>query len=63
MQGSPDPGGEPNEKEGQNKATQRTLFKSAARELGADKSAKRFNDALKTVARQKPAAKRSIQRD
>jgi hypothetical protein len=32
-------------------------FRKAARELGADKSAKRFNEALKTVARGKPGNK------
>lgn len=34
--------------------TQGSLFKKAARDLGADESEARFDDALKKVARHKP---------
>lgn len=37
-------------------ASQRTLFRKAARELGADESEAHFDAALKTVAKQKPKA-------
>jgi len=34
--------------------SQKTLFKKAARDLGADESEARFDEALKTVAKHKP---------
>ena len=37
-----------------NEPSQRTLFRQAARELGADDSEARFDAALKTVAEHKP---------
>jgi hypothetical protein len=37
-----------------NNRDQRAAFKKAARELGCDESEERFQEALRTVAKQKP---------
>lgn len=42
-------------KKAENKPDQIRAFRKAARDLGADESESRFDEALKTVAKHKPA--------
>ena len=48
-------------KQKKDEPSQRTLFRKAARELGADESEPSFNAALKTIGRQKPKEREGVQ--